>query len=60
MFTGREQVFENCGNVGTTAVLVVANPDDGSDFSVEINFQLRADEPAEVGENILATFLVTQ
>jgi len=60
VFVGRAQQLENCGNVGTTAVFVVANPSDGGNFTVEINFQLTSDEPSEVGDNILATFLVIE
>jgi serine protease Do len=55
-FVGRLQRMENCGNVGTTAVFVVAAPADGADTTVEINYQLAADEPAELGDRILATF----
>jgi hypothetical protein len=59
-FVGRLQRMENCGNVGTTAVFVVASPADSQDLSVEINYQLAADAAPEIGDRILATFRVDQ
>jgi serine protease Do len=56
-FVGRLQRMENCGNVGTSAVFVVATPATSeAEVTVEINYQLAADEPAATGERILATF----
>jgi hypothetical protein len=60
VFAGRIQRLENCGNVGTSATFVVANPKDGASLSVEINFQLTADEDPAVGDHILQTFFINE
>jgi serine protease Do len=59
-FAGRLQRLENCGNTGTVAIFVVANPTDGSDFSIEINYQLSADERPEVAERMRSSFRVNR
>jgi hypothetical protein len=57
-FAGRLQRLDNCGNVGTTAVFVVATPTDGSSYTIEISYQLAADAAPETGDRILSTFRV--
>jgi hypothetical protein len=56
-FVGSIQEYEDCSGIGTNVTLVVASPTNSQEFSVEINFQLTANDPPEIGTRILSTFV---
>ncbi|MGH9245656.1 MAG: hypothetical protein ACRD29_15340 [Acidimicrobiales bacterium] len=60
LFIGRRQDFSNCAGTGTTYVQIVASLKTSQEFSIEINFQLTADDPPEIGDQIVNTFTVRE
>lgn len=54
VFTGRLEVWENCAEIGTTIVMIVAARDDGR--TIEISTQLPEGEPLEIALHIAQTF----
>jgi hypothetical protein len=56
VFTGRFEVWQECGGAGTQIVLIVASQADGQ--TIEINVQLPPGEPIEIVQHIAETFFI--
>jgi hypothetical protein len=56
VFTGRFEVWQECGGVGTQLVLIVASQADGQ--TIEINVQVPPGEPVEIVQHIAETFFI--
>ena len=54
VFTGRFEVFEDCGGVDTTIVQIVASREDG--LTIEVSVQLRPEDPIEIVRHVAETF----
>lgn len=54
VFVGRFEVFEDCADIDTTIVQIVAAREDG--LTIEVSVQLRPEDPIEIARHVAETF----